>query len=923
MATAGSSLVYPSECGLPLPPGGRPLADDQRERLLAEALAEFTPATDGAQGVAAIAERLRRVREGLLREISLGNGWELAGRLTVATDAAVVALAQLAMAETGAAACPIVIAATGGYGRGMLFPWSDVDLAIIPGDETDDSVSGFVRTLHRLVFDCLSDGVGLDVGYQFRPCSDLPAVDAQTRTTLLDARHLWGSRAVYSTFTQALNASIDPTKVLLDLIAEREESGLGRLGKVFRLEPDLKHDPGGVRDLNYALWIARTALRSPTPIGLDGLHSALPLNQDHFERAVAATSALADLRYALHVAAGRKTDTLYNTQWNGVASLLVEPGNAGVDAMLRMRFASASEISALSRQVVESIVEGQSPVGSGVILTGGRLARAAEGLAPPARPAAGPLSVEAALVAIRAHASTGAPLTEALRRDMASIAARVSPASAEGAGEVLRTLIDSEHAACGLRLLRDLGWLHRLLPELEGGIGAPPYDPSHEYAICEHSLRVVENLTYLSEPSPEVLASMAQLWRELDHADRRVLIVAGLLHDMGKPEAPREHAARGAEVCRQVGFRLGLEADDVDMAARLIELHLEMARRSRTLDLDQDITIRNFVELVGDARTLNLLYLLTYADTKAVGSGVFGDIERRLLDDLYARALAVLAEEGMTDTDLQAAAKRATERAVAELRIPGASDGRIREHCEQMPALYVVSTPLPVMGMHIAMIRDLIQRDEPVIDFYTTPGESYTELTVCCYDAPEPGLFARITACLFAMSLDVHAAQVRTRRGRRPVVLDTLVVGHRGKAVPVDLQERVAKVLTHVLLGRTSSEDLLIQRGRAMPAMVKFESLSVRNDMSDEHSVVWVTAEDCSGLLYRFARALTVCGLNLHTAKITTWGGYAHNVFYVTAEGERKVAECELDGLAARLKESVQVVPEALLEGDPGAGRDR
>ncbi len=920
-------MVYPSECGLPLPPGGRPLTDNQRERLLAETLAEFPPA-DGAHGVAAIAEHLRAAREGLLREIALGKGWELAGRLTVATDAAVVALAQLAMAETGAAACPIAIAATGGYGRGMLFPWSDVDLAIIPGDEADDGVSGFVRTLHRLVFDCLSDGVGLDVGYQFRSCRDLPTVDAQTRTTLLDARHLCGSRAVFSAFTQALNASIDPTKVLLDLVAEREESGLGRLGKVFLLEPDLKHDPGGVRDLGFALWIARIALRSPTPLRLGDLRAALPLDQDHFERALAAASALADLRYALHVAAGRKTDTLYNTQWDGVASLLVEPGDAGVDAMLRLRFASASEISALSRQVVEFIVEGRSPVGSGLILTGGRLARAADGgatdgFAPPARPSAGPLSVEAALVAIRAHASTGAPLTEALRRDMASIAARVGPATAEGSGEVLRTLIDSEHAACGLRLLRDLGWLHRLLPELEGGMGAPPYDPSHEHAICEHSLRVIENLTYLSEPSPEVLASMARLWRELDPTDRRVLIVAGLLHDMGKPEAPREHAARGAEVCREVGLRLGLEADDVDMAARLIELHLEMAQRSRTLDLDQDITIRNFVELVGDARTLNLLYLLTYADTKAVGLGVFGDIERRLLDDLYARALAVLAEEGMTDTDLQAAAKRATERAVAELRIPGASDDRIREHCEQMPALYVVSTPLPLMGMHIAMIRDLIQRDEPVIDFYTTPGEGYTELTVCCYDAPEPGLFARITACLFAMNLNVHAAQIRTRRGRRPVVLDTLVVDHRGKAVPVDLQERVAKVLTHVLLGRTSAEDLLIQRGRAMPATVKLESLSVRNDMSDEHSVVWVTAEDCSGLLYRFARALTVCGLNLHTAKITTWGGYAHNVFYVTAEGERKVAECELDGLEARLRETVQVVPEALLEGDPGAGRDR
>ncbi|MBD3175838.1 MAG: HD domain-containing protein, partial [Armatimonadia bacterium] len=860
---------------------------------------------------------------------ALGRGWELAGRLTAVTDAAVFSLAELAMEESGLAGCPIAIAATGGYGRAELFPCSDVDLAIIPGQAADESVDAFVKSLHRLVFDCLTDGVGLDVGYQFRPSQDLPHVDPTTRTTLLDTRQICGDKAVFTEFRHAVHRAIDPTKTLLEFLDEREERGLNRLGKAFRLEPDLKQDPGGVRDLGFAMWIARIALRSAEPLSLEDLREIIPLEDDRYERIRAAVSGLADLRFALHVAAGRKTDTLYATQWEGVGSLLYQPGDEGVDAMLRLRFASATEISAFAQEVVEFFSEGQSPLGSGLMLTAGKLARVPPGTGGTAAfvRAVGPpqqsLGLASGLEAIRVHARTGAPLKAALRRDIASVAPQVAPATPETTGPFLREIIDSPGAASGLRLLRDLGWLHRLVPEVADGIGAPPYDPSHEHAICEHTLRVIENLFALGEEGQDVLAAMARLWRELSEADRRAIILGALLHDMGKPDSPRDHSTAGAEICRAVGERLGMDEDAVALAARLIELHLEMAHRSRTLDLDQDITIRTFVEMVGDARTLNLLYLLTYADTKAVGLGVFGDVERRLLDDLYARTLAVLAEEGMDELDLQAAAKRVTERAVTELHVPGASDDRIREHCEEMPPLYVVATPLPLIGMHIAMVRDLTQRDEPVIDFYTSPGEGFTELTVCCYDAPEPGLFARISACLFALGLNVHAAQIRTRQGRRPVVLDTLMIDYRGDAVPLDVQERTAKILTDVLLGRTSAEELLIQRGRTLPATVTLESLSVRNDMSDEHTVAWITAEDKSGLLYRLARALTVCGLNLHTAKITTWGASAHNVFYVTQEGLGKVPEDELEQLADRLREAIRDVPEALLRDRSEPGRDR
>jgi len=908
-----------AENGLPLVSRGSPLSVDRRESAVAAGIERFT-SSGRAASPSTVAAALRLERDRLFADMELGAGWELSGWLTALTDATVACLMNWALEQAELASCPVALVATGGYGRAELFPWSDVDLAVVPPGPDDTALDAFVRALHKAAFDCFGDGVGLDVGYQFRPTSDLPSVDDKTLTSFLDARLVCGSKAVFAEFRAALNDCLDPARALPALVAERSTRGLDRTGRVYALEADLKAHPGGMRDLCFALWIARVALGSKAPIALSDLRQVMPLPGERYARAMAAVSGLTDLRFALHLCSGRKTDTLYTSRQEAVGTLLFEPGAPGVDAVLRLRFAAGCEISALAQQAVEFFVSGRRRLGNGLMMTGGRIARtvaapgrAASFVAPEQAPEAS-LDGAGALRALRLQARTGAPLTAALRRDIAEAAARLTPREATLGAPAVAELLDSPSAATALRLLRDLGLLQRLLPEIAGTIGATPYDPSHEFSICEHSLRVVDNLFELESDAADLPPQLMRLWAGLSRDDRRVLVLAAFLHDMGKPLARRDHSRAGADICGRVGERLRLSAEDTELAAKLIELHLVMAHRSRTLDLDQEVTIRNFADVVGDLRTLNLLYLLTYADTTAVGLGVFGDIERRLLDDLYARTVAAFAEEGMTDYDLRATAERITARAIAELRVAGVSDDRIREHCEEMPPFYVVSTPLPLLGMHIAMVRDLVQRDEPVIDFYTKGGEKYTELTICCYDDPEPGLFSRIAAALLALGINLHSAQIRTRHGRRNVVLDALMVDFRGDALTPDMQERTRTLLADVLLGRTSGEELLIKRGRRLPASAVINDLLARNDMSDDHTVVWVTVEDKAGLLYRLTRALSVCRLNLHTAKITSWGGSAQNVFYVTRAEGGKVSDEELESLRARLREAIQDIPAAIRE---------
>lgn len=907
MADAEERVDPPlAENGLPLMVTGAPLPSAERDRLVRSELADAAGAS-GDDAVSAVAAALTASRERICASFAPGRGWELIGRLAAVADAAVGRLVLHAQREAELDHCPVAVVATGGYGRAVLFPWSDVDLTIVPAAGPSDALDCFIRTLHRVVFDCLQDRAKLSVGYQFRLLDDLGHVDHKTATTLLDARLVCGDKEVFARFTEAWARSHDRATMLLGLVAEREERGLGRGGQVYRLEPDLKSGPGGLRDLEFALWIGRLAMGLDRPLTVEALGERGLLTDEQLGRVWRAFAALCDLRFALHLSAGRKMDTLYLSQHDSVAGVLF-PGSADpLDALMRARFASAAEIHAVAEHLVEASVAMQTRLRGPLALRNGRVTLAADvGARAPREAVLGPGD---ALEAVLWHAKTGAPLSQDLQREVASAGRHVRPVQpGEGSSEML-ALLDSPRAPSALRLLRDLGLMGRLVPETAASIGRLPRDPSHEHSICEHSLRVVETLFRLSENEGSAPASLQRQWMELGPADRRALTLAAWLHDMGKPDGAEAHAEVGARICRAVAARLGLPRDEAELAARLVELHLAMARTSRTLDLDQEVTIRRFATLVGDARTLNLLYVLTYADTKCVGLGVYGDIERRLLEDLYVRTLAVLAEEGMPESDLRAAAERVAARAVRDLRVKGVSDDRVREHCEQMEPLYVVSTPLPLMGMHIAMVRDLTARHEPVVHFYTEPGSSYTEVTICCYDDPEPGLFSKIAGTLFAMGIDIHSAQIRTRMGRQRIVLDTLAVDLQGRALPPDLEERVGANLKDVLLGRTSVRDLLIRRGRRLADDAKIHEVAARNDLSDAHTVVWVTAEDSVGLLYRLTSALAMCGLNLHTAKITTWGARAEDVFYVSGPEGTQVPTEELEATVEAFRRAVSAGP--------------
>jgi [protein-PII] uridylyltransferase len=181
-----------------------------------------------------------------------------------------------------------------------------------------------------------------------------------------------------------------------------------------------------------------------------------------------------------------------------------------------------------------------------------------------------------------------------------------------------------------------------------------------------------------------------------------------------------------------------------------------------------------------------------------------------------------------------------------------------------------------------------------VLDIYNRPGDDFSELTVCTYDDPQPGLLAKITGVLYGCTADIQKAQVYTMESARPIVLDTLWLRSAGMQVSENRAHRVRSALKEVLTGARSVEQFLKAGGKHPPSGVLLESVELRNDLSEEHTVVHVIARDLQGLLYLMTRALSRSGLHIHSAKVATWAARAENNFYVTTLTGGQIPDDEL-----------------------------
>lgn len=837
---------------------------------------------------------------------------ELLFRNTALVDAVLGRLFAFAVHSAGdtrssdSSAIALAIVATGGYGRKELAPHSDVDVTFIAAHEDDDYINGLIKDIFQRVMDVFLYGAGVKVGYAYRLLTDLDELDHQTQTTLLDARFLCGDERLFREFRAKFRNHLLTAHFLFAKSAERQ-AVLTKLDRdqVYRVEPNVKEGAGGLRDIHSAEWMGEVRFH----VGLAKVWNALEeqgfVTREESACIGEARRFLYRVRCALHLVSGEAREVLTAEKQEAIAAMLKYPGSPeipAVETFMRDYYTCAACVRAAARKAMRACLDSSLPLGLGLESVG-RILRVAD-LETAEHDDVLPLHIAELAQAY------GLEMAGPIEGDIAAFLRRfpLAPDPALAGRVFMRILNTGRGVAQILVKMEELGILAWLLPEFGSLMTLIPYDAAHDYTVGAHSLRVVENLEGLKSDADPRVATLRRLTDEV--AFPGVLYLAGLIHDIGK-QWPGSHAETGADAAAQIAARLGLDAERSAKLAWLVRSHLLMAETSRLRDLSLDETIRDFIKNVPDVDSLNMLYLLTYADTSAVGVGVWTEVKGKFLGELYHRAQTLLAAvaddaQGSTATPITgpslARQRERIRRGLAQHDLP---PDLVIEHTRSLSAQYLLNTPLEEMYLHIAMVSRLRDTHQPIVDFKSEYGADFTEMTLCAYDDPKPGLLAKITGVLYAHDVNVHVAQVFTRESSVRIALDTLWVDFRGKPLSAGKRGEVQESLRRVLLGEIGIGSLLQQHRKPLKEQ-EIYTAAIDDATSERFSVLDVSAPDERGVLYRLTRAISALGWNIHAARLSVWGSRARDAFYITDSDGRKVPRANVDRLLSSLPTAAQ-----------------
>ncbi|HET8562554.1 MAG TPA: ACT domain-containing protein, partial [Candidatus Binatia bacterium] len=397
------------------------------------------------------------------------------------------------------------------------------------------------------------------------------------------------------------------------------------------------------------------------------------------------------------------------------------------------------------------------------------------------------------------------------------------------------------------------------------------------------------------------------------------LLYLGLLfHDIGKGYGGG-HSEIGARMVRQIARRMRLNVDDAALVEFLVRHHLLMTQIAFRRDMEDEKTILDFARTMGGINNLKMLYLLTFADVKAVGPDVWNPWKASLLGELYVKALNVLEEmeKGEFETTDQLAILRRVQSRVRRQLATEYSVEKVDRFLETMPGRYFVSTPEAEIPAHFALMEQFTGGGA-VTTIEHFPEKNYSTFVVCTRD--RPGLFASITGVLAAMNLDILNARIFTSSDGR--ILDVFRISHGGRSeIVISAQKwtRVCSALDGVLEGQIDVARLVQGSQRSTLFQKRIPKVStviqIDNEASDGFTIIEVFTEDRLGVLFTITYALHRLGLSIHVAKISTNVDQVADVFYVTDEGGNKILEpARLDGIRRSLHESLAPQDERFAE---------
>src|SRR5712672_1228898 len=856
----------------------------------------------------AVAQRLKAVlaESSAKAEVLLlkdRQGGRCAGRLTRMQDDLIrviytFAVTQLYPPQSRSESERMAIVATGGYGRGLMAPGSDIDLLfLLPYKQT-----AWGEQIAEVILYCLWD-MGLKVGHATRSVDDcirLALADMTMRTALLEARFLLGDRVLFDDMVARFDRQVvqgSAAEFVAAKLAEREErhrrSGQSR----YLVEPNVKDGKGGLRDLHTLFWIAKYVYRVRET---DELVERGVFDAQEYRTFRRCADFLWSVRCNLHFVSGRAEERLSFDMQRDIAVRLgytSHPGMQDVERFMKHYFLIAKDVGDLTAIMCAKLEDQQAkpapvlsrmmarlrpntnrrrvPDNDDFIVDNNRI-----NLAAPDVFKHDPVNLIrifrlAQKNNLAFHPDAMRTVTRSLK--LVNTQLRENPE----ANRLFMEILTSNDAEVVLRRMNEAGVLGHFIRAFGKIVSMMQFNMYHHYTVDEHLLRCVGYLQDIERGGNEEFTVASDLMRKIRPEHRAVIYITTLLHDIAKGR-PEDHSIAGAKVARRLCPRLGFNTADTELVAWLIEQHLTMSMMAQSRDLSDRKTIENFAAVVQSVEQMKLLTILTTADIRGVGPGVWNGWKAQLLRRLYYETEPVLTG-GFSEVN------RARRIAVAQSEFRATftewPEVELYAYIARHYPAYWLKVELPRKIRHARFLRASEEAAHKLaINVGFDEARGVTELTILAID--HPWLLSIIAGACASAGANIVDAQIYTTTDGR--ALDTIAISREYDRDEDEGRRatRIGEMIEDVLEGKLRLPEVVARRaagrgGKVRPFVVEPE-VTINNQWSELYTVIEVSGLDRPGLLFQLTTALSKLNLNIGSAHVATFGERARDVFYVT-----------------------------------------
>lgn len=778
--------------------------------------------------------------------------------------------------------------AVGGYGRGELYPYSDIDVLVALDTTPDSNLEESLQELISQFWD-----IGLAVAHSVRTideCIEAAQADVTIQTALFESRLICGCPVLFHNMQSRVDACMSHDTFISAKLAEQEERHLRHAFSAFSLEPNCKESPGGLRDLHSLSWIASAAGFGRHGNIWQSLQENGLMQGDERVAIERAAGFLADVRIQLHLLTGRAEDRLLFDIQGQIAHRFgfsdIAERRASEQFMQRY-YRIAKRVTQINTLVLKSISERLAPASKlKVRRLNERFQKVGHKLdiIDPLLYQSNPTAILETFLLMEKQGGIQEMTARTLRALYAArrLINREFRQQKENKQLFIQILRQKNGVLHALRLMNQFDILGRYIPAFGQIVGQMQHDLFHVFTVDQHILQVVRNIRrFVREDFAHENPFCHRLMNEFERP--WLLVLAALFHDIAKGRGG-DHSELGMVDAEAFCKSHGLQKKDTDLVVWLVKEHLTMSSVAQKEDISDPNTVAAFCKRVGDARHLTALYLLTVADIRGTSPKVWNSWKARLLETLYRSALNRLEQSGVDGEDPQGdmVVQRKRE-ALAHLRFFALGESVQAQFWKQLDDVYFLRHTDEEIAWHTRCLYYRTHENRPVVR--ARPNPEGDGIQVLVYAPDQRDLFMHLCGYFASIGYSIMDAKIHTtKHGYALDSFNLLDTSDRG------MDRETSTIIEHdlmeVLLGNTRpSQPPMGRLSRQVKSFPITPLVLLEPDESGEQYVLSIRAADRTGLLYAISETLTRHGSSLHTARISTLGERVEDTFLISGRG--------------------------------------